>query len=107
MQETITTGKIVSGYRAWMQENKRAASNVLEFGAWWRLDTTYWRVAWIETTSELYAAEQKPSDRYIVLTWLDKKEVNELMKKWFDGNNLSALLHRFAPEPPAQAALPT
>jgi hypothetical protein len=43
----------------------------------------------------LYAVEIGESDRFVLLTRLDKKEVNELMKKWFDGDNLNVLLNRF------------
>jgi hypothetical protein len=94
IQESPSLGKIVAGYEAWIQ-GERDASKKIEFGTWWRLNETYWRVLWIEATGELYAAERKPSDRYVVLGCLDKKHVTDLMRKWFDGDNLNALFGRF------------
>ncbi len=102
MNQTTGTGKIASGYAAWALESPRAASKKIEFGNWWRLDVTYWRVCWIEETGELCAVERKPSDRYVVLSCLEKKEVTELMKKWFDGDNLHALFQRFHHNPPQE-----
>lgn len=87
--------KISAGFAAWMQAKHRADSKKIEFGKWWRLETTYWRVSWLEATNELYAVELGETDRFVLLTRLDKKEVNELMKKWFDGDNLNVLLNRF------------
>ncbi|MBI4671206.1 MAG: hypothetical protein HY741_06005 [Chloroflexi bacterium] len=95
MQEKFSLGKIVSGYDVWMQAMGRAASKKIEFGVWWRLDATYWRVVWLEATGELCAAERKPSDRYVVLCRLEKKEVNDFMRKWYDGDDLHALLRHF------------
>lgn len=91
--------KISAGFDAWLRAKDRAESKKIEFGKWWRLDASYWRVAWIEATNELYAVELGATDRYVLLTRLDKKEVNEFMKKWFDGDNLEALLHRFGIAP--------
>ena len=103
MPENPTLGKIVSGYTTWALDPERAASKKIEFGTWWRLNATYWRVTWLETTGELYAAERKPSDRYVVLVCLGKKQVNDLMHKWFDGNNLHALFQRFNHDPAGEA----
>lgn len=91
--------KISAGYAAWMQAPRRADSKKIEFGKWWRLDASYWQVAWLEATNELYAMEVGKTDRFVLLTRLDKKEVNEFMKQWFDGDNLEALLHRFGIAP--------
>lgn len=93
-------GKVAAGFDAWMQVEERFTSRKIEFGKWWRLDASYWRVSWIEATNELYAVEEGESDRFILLTELDKKGVNTLMNKWFDGNNLHALLQRFGLAPP-------
>jgi hypothetical protein len=54
---------------------------------------------WLETTGELYAAERKPSDRFVLLCRLEKKQVNDLMRKWYDGDNLDALLRRLGLAP--------
>lgn len=99
MQDTLVSVKIIKGYAAWMLEKDRAVSKKIEFGTWWRLKTMYWRVSWIETTGELYAVERPPSDRFVLLAHLGKKEVNELMRKWMDGDNLEALFQRFAAPP--------
>jgi len=99
VNETVSTGRIAAGYETWLQDMERAASKKIEFGNWWRLDVTYWRVTWIEATGELYAAERKPSDRYVVLRCMAKKEVNDLMRKWFDGDDLHMLFQRFAVDP--------
>lgn len=99
INQISNSNKIALGYAEWIEQTKRAASKKVEFGAWWRLDATYWRVAWIEDTGELYAAERKPSDRFVVLSHLGKKEVNDLMHKWFDGDNLRALFGRFGQDP--------
>lgn len=74
---------------------ERTPSKKVEFGTWWRLGAMYWRVSWIEATGELYAVEAKPSDRFVVLSSMGKKQVNDLMRKWMDGDNLEALLKRF------------
>jgi hypothetical protein len=87
--------KICAGFPVWLRAKDRTESKKIEFGKWWRLGTSYWRVAWIEATNELYAVELGETGRYVLLTRLDKKEVNEFMKKWFDGDNLEALFHRF------------
>ncbi len=90
--------RITKGYAEWMQTLERTASKKIEFGNWWRLNKTFWRVSWIEATGELYAVEQRPvTDRFVLLTLLDKKQVTDLMRKWFDGNELEALFNRFAP----------
>jgi hypothetical protein len=102
LNQNASSGKIAFGYAQWAQEAARAASKTIEFGNWWRLDVTYWRVSWIEDTGELYAVERKPSDRYVVLACLDKKQVTEFMKKWFDGDNLRALFGRFNLDPNAK-----
>jgi hypothetical protein len=88
-------GRIATGYTVWSRDSQRAASKKLEFGNWWRLDATFWQVTWLEATGELYAVEGKPSDRYIVLCRLEKKEVIQVMKNWFDGNELGGLFRRF------------
>jgi len=88
-------GKIARGYAAWMGLMERTPSKKVEFGTWWRLGARYWRVSWIEATGELYAVEAKPSDRFVVLSSMGKKQVNDLMRKWMDGDNLEALLKRF------------
>jgi hypothetical protein len=99
MQE-VYKNRIVKGYAEWMQVLDRTASKKIEFGDWWRLNTTYWRVSWLEATGELYAVEQRPvTDRFVMLSVLDKKQVTDLMRKWFDGNELEALFNRFVPAP--------
>ncbi len=85
--------RIREGYGDWNGEG-RAESKRIEFGTWWRLDETYWRVSWIEATEELVAVERPPSDRYVPVCCLSRREVTELMKKWFDGDNLHALFQR-------------
>lgn len=92
--------QIAPGYADWMLEGDRTQSKKVEFGTWWRLDVTYWRVSWIEATGELFAAERKPADRFVVLAHLDKKQVSDLMHKWFDGDNLRALFQKFGHEVP-------
>lgn len=99
MSENSTFGKINAGYEEWAREPQRSVSKKIEFGTWWRLNSTYWRVTWLETTGELFAAERKPSDRFVVLSRLEKKQVNDLMHKWFDGDNLHVLLLRFNHDP--------
>lgn len=94
MSESASFGKIGPGYQRWIQ-GERDASREIEFGTWWRLDETFWRVSWIEATGELYAVERKPSDRFVVFCCLNKKQVTDLMRKWFDGDNLHALFGRF------------
>ncbi len=95
MTERTYKPKIAPGFDEWMRSGKRAASKEIEFGQWWRFGRSYWRVSWIQETNELYAVERGESDRFVLLTELDRNAVNELMKKWFDGDNLEALLHRF------------
>ena len=99
MQQHSDKGTIVSGFNAWIQASPRAASKKIEFGNWWRLEATYWRVIWLEATEELYAAERGKSDRFMFLTHLTKAELKVLMNKWFDGDNLSALLQRLGLAP--------
>lgn len=99
INQITDSNKIAVGYGEWIEQTERIASKKIEFGVWWRLDKTFWRVVWIEDTGELYAAERKPSDRFVVLAQLDKKQVTELMKKWFDGDNLRALFGRFGTLP--------
>jgi len=97
--------RIAPGYAEWMQTLDRTTSKKIEFGDWWRLNTTYWRVTWLEATGELYAVERRPAtDRFVLLTLLDKKQVTDLMRKWFDGDQLEALFNRFTP--PSQPADP-
>jgi hypothetical protein len=90
---------ISPGYKAWMGETARAASKELQFGTWWRLDATYWRVAWLEATGELYAVERGTNDHFVVIRCLEKKEISALMRNWYDGDDLNALLQRCAPRP--------
>lgn len=92
------TSEIGPGYAEWMLDVERTQSKKVELGTWWRLDVTYWRVSWIEATGELFAAERKPSDRYVVLAQLEKKQVSDLMHNWYDGDNLRALFQRFGHE---------
>jgi len=99
INQITSPNKIALGYTEWIEQTERTASKKIEFGTWWRLDATYWRVSWIEDTREFYAAERKPSDRFVVLSSLEKKEVNDLMHKWFDGDNLRALFGRFGYDP--------
>lgn len=93
--EAVVPGKIATGYATWMERMERTSSKKVEFGTWWRLDATYWRVSWIERTGELYAVEAKPSDRFVILSRMGKKEVSDMMRKWMDGNNLEGLFGRF------------
>jgi hypothetical protein len=92
--QVTSPGQVGLGYHAWIEQNERAASKKVDFGIWWRWNTTFWRVAWIEATNELYAAERQPSDRFVLVTLLDKKEVTELMRKWFEGNDLQGLFQK-------------
>ncbi len=85
------------GYEAWIQETNRAASRELEFGAWWVMDGTHWRVAWIENTGELYAAEQA-SDRVLVLGHFARRDIHNRMREWFNGDDLSALIQHLKPK---------
>lgn len=101
MNQLASPGEIALGYQEWIKQDERAASKKIDFGIFWRLNATYWRVVWIEATNELYAAERHPSDRFVLLTCLDKKEVTELMRKWFDGDSLAALFQRFKQAPAA------
>jgi len=104
----VISGEIMSGFRAWRSDPARAGGE-LEFGAWWRLEEVYWRMAWIEATQELYAAKLAAGDRFIVLGQFAKKEVVELLRKWYDGDNLQAFVQRLqaplSPEPKAQAPI--
>lgn len=98
MKRGPNTGKIAKGLDVWLEGAQRAASKKVEFGIWWRLDTSYWRVLWLEATEELYAQERGESDRFILLTHLSKQELKVLMNQWFDGDNLLALIHRLGPK---------
>jgi hypothetical protein len=85
---------ITSGYNVWIHETRRAKSSELNFGAWWEMEGTQWRVSWIEDTGELYAAELA-SDRYLVLGhFATKRDISRMMHNWFDGDNLAALVRR-------------
>jgi hypothetical protein len=96
MNSSSRYGKVTGGFAEWMQAEQRAGSKAIEFGEWWRLGVTRWRVRWLETTTELYAVEVGKSDRFILLTCLSKKEMNDLRKTWMDGDSLSGLLQRVA-----------
>ncbi len=86
---------ITSGYTTWIHEPQRARSGELNFGAWWKMEGARWRVSWIEDTGEFYAAELGTADRFIVIGHFDtKKDANNMMRHWFEGNNLRALIHK-------------
>ena len=86
---------IGSGYQAWIRASQRSQSEQLSFGAFWRLEGKRWRVSWVESTGELYASEIGSADRFIVLArYANKKDVNLVMREWFDGNNLRGLIHK-------------
>ena len=94
----------MSGYRAWRGDPTRAGGE-LDFGAWWRMEEMYWRMSWIEATQELYAVKLPVGDRFILLGQFTKKEVGELLRKWYDGDNLQAFVQRLqAPVSPAPQA---
>lgn len=94
MNPNTAPGTIALGYEAWINQPDRAASAELKLGDWWRMEQSYWRMAWIEETGELYAEELGPLDRFVLLKRLDRKEVLDLMRRWYDGDNLSAFLVR-------------
>ncbi len=81
------------GYHAWMQKNNRSTSREVSFGKWWVMEGALWQVAWLRQTEELYAA-QPASDRFFVIGRFPQKEISTLMRQWFDGDNLSALVER-------------
>jgi hypothetical protein len=95
-QNAPTLGTVVSGYEAWINEPARAASGEVSFGAWWRSDGAYWNVLWIEDTGELCAVELGETDRFVFMGNFLKKEINETMRRWFDGDNLTLLIQRFS-----------
>ncbi len=86
---------ITSGYNLWIHAPPRADSGELNFGTWWKMGGKLWRVSWIEKTGELYASELGTADRFVVLGhFAHRKDVNQFMRQWFEGNNLGALIHR-------------
>jgi hypothetical protein len=94
--EAAMMAMVTSGYKAWMHHPQRARSEELTFGAWWKMDGKRWRVSWIVKTGELYAS-QLDADHFILLGhFRDRKAVNQMMREWFEGNNLSALIHRLS-----------
>lgn len=87
---------VSSGFNAWRQDSQRSGSAQVDFGAWWEMGGSNWRVAWIQNTGELYAAELGLSDRFLLLgKFATKKEVNQTMQRWNEGADLAALLRRF------------
>ena len=94
LQPHVVPGEIAKGYEAWSHERHRAAGAGINFGDWWRMEQSYWRMAWIEATEELYAEELGRSDRFVLLGRLDRKEVLALLRNWYDGDNLQVLLQR-------------
>src|SRR5581483_8127983 len=94
MKQDRLRGTIRSGYKTWMMEPSRASSNEVKHGAWWRTDGAYWRVSWIEATNEFYAAELGKTDRFVFLGNFEKKDIDALMRLWFDGDNLGLLIQK-------------
>jgi hypothetical protein len=94
-----TSKAIVSGFETWINEATRAASGELDFGAWWRSNYSYWQVAWIEATRELYAAELGTSDRFLCIGLFEKRDVIQIMRLWHDGDNLGMLVQRLTGQP--------
>lgn len=98
MEMTMTNqrgrGTIRSGFETWRNEPTRVRSNEISHGAWWRIRGAYWHVCWIEDTSEVYAAELGRSDRFVFLGTFAKKDINALMRVWFDGDNLELLIQK-------------
>jgi hypothetical protein len=92
---------VQNGYRAWINDPRRAKQDV-DFGGWWQLvwPGEAWRVSWSKQTGEVYACHPR-SDRYIVFgTIPDRKEVDRLLEGWADSNSsiyrsLTALAGRF------------
>ena len=96
--------RIKSGYDVWMHESRRAESTEVHYGAWWTMNGTHWRVSWIEGTGELYAMELGASDRFILIGKFEtKKEIQQKMRGWFDGDDLAALVQRLTPKPGARS----
>lgn len=98
MEMTITNqvgrGMIRSGFETWRNEPARVDSSEISHGAWWRSGGAYWHVCWIEETSEVYAAELGSTDRFVLLGTFAKKDINALMRVWFDGDNLELLIQK-------------
>jgi hypothetical protein len=96
--------RIRSGYDLWMRDARRANSNQVNYGAWWTLNGTHWRVSWIEGTGELYAMEVGATDRFILIGEFEtKKDIQQKMRGWFDGDNLRALIQRLVSPPGAHS----
>ena len=82
--------KILSDYKAWIADPKRARSPELDFGVSWNLTAQctwpFWRVSWIDDTGELYARELGPdSDRFIILGYFPtRKAVEKRLTGWSD-----------------------
>ncbi len=86
------------GYETWIQEPSRATSRELEFGAWWVMEGTHWRVAWIEDTGELDAADPN-TDRVLVLGHFARRDIHNRMRAWFNGDDLQALIQHLQRKP--------
>lgn len=100
--QDMTARTIGSGYETWIDEATRAASNELDLGAWWHSNGTYWHVAWIEATGELYAAELGGTDRFVIIGRFEKKDMLQLMRQWHNGNDLGGLIQRLTQQPFAE-----
>jgi hypothetical protein len=96
MKKDLVRGTVQSGFEVWMNEPLRAGSARLSYGAWWRTESAYWLLSWIEDTGELCAVELGGTDRFIILGNFEKKAINALMRRWFDGDNLGMLIRRCA-----------
>ncbi len=94
----MVRGNSGTGYEIWIQEASRAKSRELEFGAWWVMEGTHWRVAWIEDTGELYAAEQA-TDRFLLLGHFTRRDIHTRMRAWFSGDDLNALIQHLQAKP--------
>lgn len=83
------------GHKLWMAEGERSQSPQVQFGAWWEMEGSLWRVSWIEKTGDLFATELKATDRYMILGHFPtRKDLRQALGGWFGGNSLPALINR-------------
>lgn len=103
---------ILDGYRDWIaMDKRRMASKEIDYGLYWtrtgsEREFPRWRVSWIETTGELYAA-QPTKDRFILLGTIPLRDrLDVLMEGWAESgseiyHNLKALARRMVAREPA------
>jgi len=92
--------KIQKGYKSWIQDtDARRLSPEFDYGGWWTFGGTNefdrWRVSWIESTGELYAANER-KDEYILLAKTgsgreQERYVDNLLEGW--ANPESPIFH--------------